>query len=464
MNESPQRESYDYFDLHLPERKIELLDGRLLVGNGLAGSRLLLDHILHGWELDAAVALGECEQWIAALCEAYRLPQPAGELDDALAALAVSSAPVEFTAPDLTAGAEGEDGEHHATRNHLNYTLWEAAESLGGGAFGRDIVMRLGEDGLTPDAFFYFGRKLNRMYEYYLDGPAEMVIEVLRPAHRDYDAQIKRERYARGGVPEYVLIDPAVREVEFLRLMNGDYVRQRLDADGLYRPASVPGLAIVPQHCWVEKGERFSLRGEHSPFVIEQAQPQRKRQRGEDNGLGWGELAFAPRLDLQPVRIRFDEFICWAPESKFEFWDGRIQICGEEGVRNLTGMLLMTLGLTEVCRFAAPVEWVKALQRRRAMEARDAATRIEWRARAVQAAEILRTKYHAEQVALAGDVLAPQPLGYWSRLQLAVPDLETKDWHHLYDDLKPFDVDVIETDRPHIARQIARGALLLEDL
>ena len=60
MNETPTREN---FELHLPEAKLELLDGRLLIGNGLAGSRLLLAHVLRGWGLDAAIAFGAVNQW-----------------------------------------------------------------------------------------------------------------------------------------------------------------------------------------------------------------------------------------------------------------------------------------------------------------------------------------------------------------------------------------------------------------
>ena len=36
---------------------VELVDGRLIAGNNLAGSRLLLDHILRGWSVDAAAAV-----------------------------------------------------------------------------------------------------------------------------------------------------------------------------------------------------------------------------------------------------------------------------------------------------------------------------------------------------------------------------------------------------------------------
>lgn len=39
------------------ESKLELIDGKLIVGNSIVGSRLLLRQILQGWGAEAAVAI-----------------------------------------------------------------------------------------------------------------------------------------------------------------------------------------------------------------------------------------------------------------------------------------------------------------------------------------------------------------------------------------------------------------------
>src|SRR5205085_9605746 len=69
--------------------------------------------------------------------------------------------------------------------------------------------------------------------------------------------------------------------------------------------------------------------------------------------------------ELIPEPINFKEFLAWAPEAKFEWWDDRPQIRGREGTRNTLGMLLMTFGLVEAVRLRHPREWVEALGRRR---------------------------------------------------------------------------------------------------
>ena len=463
MEKNSESSNFEYWDEHSPERKIELVGGRLIVGNSLAGSRLLLDHILRGWGLDAATALGSVDQWVAAICAAYGIPAPREINNDVLGDLQAKVSCIDYVAQDFTQGEEGEDGGHWRVRNHLLCSLHEVAEALGGQTLGRDFVMRLGADGFTPDIQFFKNRQLNKLYEYYLQGPAELVVEVVRPTHRVYDARIKREHYARGGVPNYLIVDPEAHEFKLLGLVKGDYVCLPAGADGLYRPVGVPGLAIAPQHLWAE-GQGYSLRGKDNPFIVEEVQPHQKRQGGFDDGLGWGELQFAPKLDLQPVDLSFEEYICWSPESKFEFWDGKIQICGDEGVRNVVGMLLMTLGLTEVCRFASPTEWIACVQRRRQFEAREQELRVEWRDKALRAAEALRSKYNLKRIAITGDLLSPDRLSYWSRLTLALWDVPTNDMLRVYEDLSRDGIEVVESSWHYFQEGLAEGRVILEEI
>jgi hypothetical protein len=49
-------ELFESFSNHRPEGKLELVESQLIVGNTIAGSRLLLRQILQGWKADAAIA------------------------------------------------------------------------------------------------------------------------------------------------------------------------------------------------------------------------------------------------------------------------------------------------------------------------------------------------------------------------------------------------------------------------
>lgn len=50
-------------ELLQPEFRLELVDGKFLVGGTLAGSRWLLKEILSGWGLESAIAFAPLESW-----------------------------------------------------------------------------------------------------------------------------------------------------------------------------------------------------------------------------------------------------------------------------------------------------------------------------------------------------------------------------------------------------------------
>jgi len=79
-------ELFQDFTEHHPEGKLELIEGSLIAGNSLIGSRLLLRQILQGWKADAAVALAPVELWIEALKLGFKLSTP-GSAVESLAGL-----------------------------------------------------------------------------------------------------------------------------------------------------------------------------------------------------------------------------------------------------------------------------------------------------------------------------------------------------------------------------------------
>ena len=105
--------------------------------------------------------------------------------------------------------------------------------------------MRLGDNGFTPDALFFKSSGLNHLCSWYLDRPAELVIEVLLPGHEYCDRVVKHNYYSAAGGPEYWIVNPDEHQVEFWRLVNGQYQQQLSDADGRYRPGSILRLCLA---------------------------------------------------------------------------------------------------------------------------------------------------------------------------------------------------------------------------
>lgn len=409
-------DDFDRRSRELPEPKLELLDGLLTVGNG-AGNMQLLRHVLDGWGAEAAVPMAPEELWRQALCQGFRSldPPTPGKPADVWRAWA---AQVSY-APDLPPAGPMRDGKHASARERLLMGLYGLAREHGdfAQAFGRDIVMRLGQDAFTPDVFAVSPRHEHRLNDHYLNGPGDLVIEILLRGREAYDREVKRRRYEAGGVGEYWIIDPVRRKTEFLRLGDDGFRSSNLDADGKYRPRAFPRLAFQPARLW----ESDSWGHGPNPFTIEAEMP--CACPGKDKGgEGWGDLAFDPRPELRPLPLSFDEFISWAPEAKFELIDGKPWVGGSRGSRNVIGLLLRTEGLAKAVTVLHPSKWVAALALAEQERAADAERRAHWWNVARRVAAELRTRFGYGRLVVIGDLVRSRPLNLWSDITLVAFD------------------------------------------
>jgi Uma2 family endonuclease len=108
------------------------------------------------------------------------------------------------------------------------------------------------EHGREPDLIFLRREHLDRLKENYLDGPADLVVEIVLPESVGRDRGEKFYEYARGGVPEYWLIEPEMQWTEFYRL-EGERYRVVLDGrEGEYRSQVLPGFWLRVEWLWQE--------------------------------------------------------------------------------------------------------------------------------------------------------------------------------------------------------------------
>lgn len=72
--------------------------------------------------------------------------------------------------------------------------------------------------GREPDVLFVSGDHADRLRRTHLEGPADLVVEVISPESRGRDRGDKYFEYEQAGVREYWLIDPVRRQAELYRL------------------------------------------------------------------------------------------------------------------------------------------------------------------------------------------------------------------------------------------------------
>jgi Uma2 family endonuclease len=357
MATDSNNEAFERWWAATPESKLELIDGQLIYST-LRGSRRMLWYLLDDYGPAIALPLAPAHLWWAALNQAFA-PQPEPATPEQWTAWAAT---FEYQAEPEPAGPHG-SGPHRGVYERLQHGLSHFAYTSGlGRELGRDFVVRLGEHGLTPDLLFIDRARLANLHEYYLDGPPALVIEITLEGSADQDRTLKYRLYEQARIPEYWLVEAEQKQILFWRLgRDGRYEPVMPDPQGIYHSAAAPGLTLSVHHLWTM--DRTDWEQPWLPFLPAADRDERplpERQPDPDE-LGWDSLPFAPRVGLQPVPIRFEEFISWCPQAKLERYGEGLAIGGHEGSRRVTGMLLMTFGLVEAVRLAHPREWITFL-------------------------------------------------------------------------------------------------------
>ena len=129
-------------------------------------------------------------------------------------------------------------------------TIWESRSSP-------PFEMRLPRQRASrePDLIFVRHPLENRLEAKRLEGPADLVVELISDDSVTRDRRDKFNEYQEVGIPEYWLID--VRDgkwsATFYQLNTvGEYEAMPLDAEGRYHSRVLPGFWLDPAWFWEE--------------------------------------------------------------------------------------------------------------------------------------------------------------------------------------------------------------------
>jgi Uma2 family endonuclease len=126
--------------------------------------------------------------------------------------------------------------DHAVTIVNLLALLIPVIQSLGGRVVTAPLdVFFEGADPVQPDIVVLLPESAAIGAGRGVEGAPDLLIEVLSSANRGHDLLTKRALYARAGVCEYWIVDPASRAVEILAL----------DRDALHSVQRASGDAVV---------------------------------------------------------------------------------------------------------------------------------------------------------------------------------------------------------------------------
>ena len=109
---------------------------------------------------------------------------------------------------------------------------------------GRTLAEKVWDDHVVrrapgePDLLYMRSDHRSRIHDYW-DG-ADFVLEVVSPGNPEHDRKIKRDEYARAGVPEYWLVDLIERQIVVHVLRDGAY-----DPAGTFRSGALANSTLL---------------------------------------------------------------------------------------------------------------------------------------------------------------------------------------------------------------------------
>jgi Uma2 family endonuclease len=113
-----------------------------------------------------------------------------------------------------------------------------------GYVFPAPVDVRLSpHDIVEPDIVFVSNERKDMVLATCIEGPPDLVVEVLSPSTRRMDLVRKRALYARSGISEYWIVDPERRTLEIHRLLDGMY-QVMASEQGVHRSVVISGLEI----------------------------------------------------------------------------------------------------------------------------------------------------------------------------------------------------------------------------
>ena len=147
---------------------------------------------------------------------------------------------------------------------YLAYLLTAWLDEKDGGELLQDpCQMRLPArpSGRAPDIQIILAKNLRRLKKLYVDGPADVVIEIVSNGSRTTDRRTKFTEYEQGGVREYWIFDPLRRQAEFYVLEKKRFIPATIDEEeGRFHSRMLPGVWLDVDWLWKRPAKKQILK------------------------------------------------------------------------------------------------------------------------------------------------------------------------------------------------------------
>lgn len=114
------------------------------------------------------------------------------------------------------------------------------------------FVMKLEAErrGREPDILFVGNEKQHLIKKNFLDGAADLVVEIISPESVGRDRGEKFVEYEAAGIKEFWLIDPTRKQAEFYNLNDEGFYRLANISEGIFRSEVLPEFFLRVEWLW----------------------------------------------------------------------------------------------------------------------------------------------------------------------------------------------------------------------
>ena len=192
------------------------------------------------------------QQWVSAFLEAMQIQQPTSNISyQEFLDWADEDTLAEWVNGEVCMSSPA-SLQHQQIERFLGYILSFYIETHElGELLPAPFQMKLANSGREPDLLFVRTEHLNRLRQIFLDGAADVVVEIVSPESAERDRGAKFLEYEAAGIPEYWLIDPIRRWMEAYQLgEEGHYVTAFAGSSGVCRSREIAGFWLRVEWLW----------------------------------------------------------------------------------------------------------------------------------------------------------------------------------------------------------------------
>ncbi len=138
---------------------------------------------------------------------------------------------------------------HQIIVGYLHRLFYDVAERTAGVTMVAPMDVHLVDHSVVQPDVLFISRQRRELIENWVEGPPDLLVEVLSPGTASRDRVYKLNLYREYGVGEYWVVDPKRRRISFL-VREGDEFVERAPDGSIYRSAAVPEIELDTDALW----------------------------------------------------------------------------------------------------------------------------------------------------------------------------------------------------------------------